>query len=399
MVTVKTWYLEIGMYVESLDIPLPPTAPNIKNFLITKEEHIQQLQKYCRTVDINVAKSEPVIRKNLMSYYKTHVVKQEAIWRHISEYNLNSAEAVYRDTLTTLREIWQDFKQHGSSDALKIKNCVLRLISEMNQNANALTLLGTLKSKQQDTVHHCLNVCILSILFGHHLGLKKSDLFDLAYGTLLHDIGEIHIAQTILDKHHRGLTSEEKRTLEQHPHYSSELLATIPDIPKNALKIARSHHERVNGKGYPDGLHDINIDYLVKIAAIVNVYEILINHPNSKTPASCANVLKSLYMMRDSYFDKDLVESFMRCLGAHPIGSVVELNNEAIAIVISSEPKKRLFPIVMIVKERDRDLVQPEIINLALFKSRLKIVRTLSPDAIGDIDPSEYLIKQMGMNW
>ena len=404
MIKLKTWYLEVGMYIESLDKPWA-TIPSLKkSSIIVNDLQIQELQQHCATVIVDEERSEPLIKKNLLSYYKTHISQQQDIWKHIShyqkEYNLRVADETYKTALNLLYEIWNDFHELGTSDAFKIKRCVILILDEMQTNADAMALFGTLKSKQQNTPHHCLNVCILSILFGRYLGCTRADLFDLAYGALLHDIGEIKMPQDILDKHHRGLDSDEKQTLKKHTAHSVALLSTIPDISKMVLTIARSHHERVNGKGYPDGLKNIDINYFAKIVAIVNAYEIIINYPQAEHPISCSDALKSIYKVRDNYFDADLVEEFIQCLGTYPIGSVVELTNNAIAIVISSKPEKRLYPIVMIVKDHDEMLEQPEIVNLASLKSTLRINKILPPSAIGGgIDPSEYMIKQMGMDW
>lgn len=404
MITLRTSYLGIGMYVESLDRSWTATPPLTKSFMITDAEQVKQLQKYCQTVVIDEEKSDPVIRKDLLSYYKTHVLQRESIWKHITlhhkEYNLEIANEVYNSTLNSLRDIWNDFQLNKSTDAFKITRCVRRVINEMETNSDALALFGTLKSKQQDTAHHCLNVCILSVLFGRHLGIKDQQLFDLAYGALLHDIGEIKISQAILDKHHRGLIPEEKKELEIHTKYGAKLLSNVADVPKTAVIIARSHHERINGKGYPDDLEDIDIDYFARIVSIVDAYEIVINHPKAKSPISCSDALKSIYRMRDSFFDRDLVEEFMQCLGTYPISSVVELSNKEIGIVIRSKPEERLSPTVMIIKDSEKLLEQPEIINLAHIKPRLQIIKVLAPSSVGGgIDPSEYMIKQMGMEW
>jgi putative nucleotidyltransferase with HDIG domain len=265
-------------------------------------------------------------------------------------------------------------------------------------NPSALALFSNLKSKQQDTVRHSLNVCILSLLFGRHLGLTDQQLSDLGYAALLHDVGEIKVPQAILDKHSRGLTPEEKKQMEMHTQYGAEILLNTPDIPGMAIEVARSHHERVNGKGYPKGLRDIEINYFSRLVSIVDVYEIVTNHPGAKVPVSCQDALKSIYMMRGSFFDRDLVEEFIKCLGIYPIGSVVELNTGEIAIVVSTKPGMQLLPTIMIVKDDNGFRYQPHIISLELFKeteglSKLYITKVIDPNSVG-IDLSDYMIRE-----
>jgi HD-GYP domain-containing protein (c-di-GMP phosphodiesterase class II) len=268
-------------------------------------------------------------------------------------------------------------------------------------NPSALALFSNLKSKQQDTVRHSLNVCILSLLFGRHLGLSEQQLSDLGYAALLHDVGEIKVPQSVLDKHSRGLTPEEKKEMELHTQYGADILTKTPSIPKAAIQVALSHHERVNGKGYPKGLKETEIDYFSRLVSIVDVYEIVTNHPGAKAHVSCPDALKSIYMMRGSFFDRELVEEFIKCLGIYPIGSVVELNNGDIAIVVSTKPGKQLLPTIMVVKDSNGVRRQPNIVNLEHFReqeglSKLYIIRVVDPNSVG-IDLSEYMIREASL--
>ena len=106
-------------------------------------------------------------------------------------------------------------------------------------------------------------------------------------------------------------------------------------------------------------------------------------------------------MMRGSFFDRELVEEFIKCLGIYPVGSVVELNNGEIAIVISTKPGRHLLPTIMVVKNSQGVLYQPLVVNLEHFKekeglSKLHITKVVDPNAVG-IDLSDYMIRESGM--
>jgi hypothetical protein len=103
-------------------------------------------------------------------------------------------------------------------------------------------------------------------------------------------------------------------------------------------------------------------------------------------------------MMRGNFFDPELVEEFIKCLGIYPIGSVVELNNGEIAIVISSKPGKHLLPTIMVVKDSKGIRYQPQVVNLEHFKekeglAKLYITKVVDPNAVG-IDLSDYMIRE-----
>lgn len=418
MIKFDTADLEIGMYVSALDRPWVGTPFLFQSFLIKSDKHIEQLQKYCQTVEIDENKSNPALA-NKFFLYKCKTATPNALEENVlvavhheapSRYQSNDkqfeaemavARQVYESTTISLHNVLDNFRLNKGVNPVELKTCIHGVIDGVVNNPSALALFSNLKSKQQDTVRHSLNVCILSLLFGRHLGFNEQQLSDLGYASLLHDVGEIKVSQSILDKHSRGLTPEEKKEMELHTEFGAEILLNTHDIPAVAIKVARSHHERVNGKGYPEGLKGSEIDYFARLVSIVDVYEIVTNHPGAKVHVSCADALKSIYMMRDSFFDRELVEEFIKCLGIYPIGSVVELNNGDCAIVISTKPGKHLLPTIMIVKNSKGILQQPQVMNLEHFKeteglSKLYIIKVVDPNSVG-IDLSDYMIREAGM--
>jgi putative nucleotidyltransferase with HDIG domain len=421
MIKFDTSDLEIGMYVSALDRPWVGTPFLFQSFLIKSEKQIRQLQEHCRTVEIDEKKSDPSLANKFFLYKcKTAIPKVEedsrvivATPRHESAHSLYKttdkhfeedlaiARHVYKATTSSLYTVLDGLRLNKEINPVELKTCVHGVVEGVMNNPSTLALFSNLKSKQQDTVRHSLNVCILSLLFGRHLGLNEQQLSDLGYAALLHDVGEIKVSQAVLDKHSRGLTPEEKKEMEMHTQYGAEILLNTLDIPSVAIEVARSHHERVNGKGYPKGLRDKEINYFSRLVSIVDVYEIVTNHPGATVHISCSEALKSIYMMRDSFFDRELVEEFIKCLGVYPIGSVVELNNGEIAIVISTKPGKHLLPTIMVVKDNKGLLYQPQVVNLEHFKetdglSKLYITKVVDPDSVG-IDLSDYIIREAGM--
>lgn len=417
MITFDTADLEIGMYVASLDRPWVGTPFLFQSFLIKNEKQILQLQKYCRTVEIDEEKSDPRLA-NRFFIQKSKLDRPQApeetpvfanrqqnttkfsynFGNKQFEEGLTVARQVYETTTVSLHQVLDNLKLEKEINTVQLKTTVHGVIDGVINNPSALALFSNLKSKQQDTVRHSLNVCILSLLFGRHLGLSDQHLSDLGYAALLHDVGEVKISQSVLDKHSRGLTPEEKQEMEQHVIYGAELLAKTPGIPKIAVEVAKYHHERVNGKGYPKGLMGDDINYFARLVSIVDVYEIVTNHPGAKVHVSCADALKSIYMMRGNFFDPDLVEEFIKCLGIYPVGSTVELNNGDIAIVVGAKPGKQLLPTIMVVRDNKGTRYQPRVINLEHFReqeglSKLYIVKVIDPESVG-IDLSEYMIRE-----
>lgn len=451
MITIDTKQLTIGMFVSSLDRPWEETPFLFQGFPIENEKQILKLQELCRTVQVDEKQSDESIdfsniesiacsdvesielshaetinldhakaidatnistlKKTrslpLVSFFKSLFKKKKPIPTHPLVQNdeknfieeMSIAKQIYANTSNSLQKIMNDFRLSKDSSSVEIKSCVHSIINGVVHNPNALALLSSLKSKQKNSVQHSLNVCIISLLFGRYLGFSTEQLMQLGYAALLHDVGEVKIPQAILDKPPRQLSPDEKKLMEKHTEYGAQILLSKPEIPDVAAKVAHSHHERVNGKGYPRGLKGFELDNFSKLVAIVDVYETVTNNPYT-TQVSCSDALKSIYSLCDSYFDRKLVEDFIKCLGIYPIGSVVELSSKEIAIVITVKPGKHLLPVVMIViGSQGTAYYPPKVVNLDSFKNndgtaQLFIVKVIPPETVG-IDLSDYMIREM----
>ena len=132
-------------------------------------------------------------------------------------------------------------------------------------------LAKALEARDDNTSSHSLNVTRYSMLLGEHLGLDEEELRVLSQGALMHDLGKIGIPDNILKKP-GGLDESEFEIIKQHPMMTSEILDTL-ETSDHFAAIARSHHERCDGTGYPDGLNGEDIPLLARIVAIADAWD------------------------------------------------------------------------------------------------------------------------------
>jgi putative nucleotidyltransferase with HDIG domain len=132
-------------------------------------------------------------------------------------------------------------------------------------------LAKALEARDDNTSSHSLNVTRYSMLLGEHLGLDEEELKVLSQGALMHDLGKIGIPDNILKKP-GGLDESEFEIIKQHPMMTSEILDTL-ETSDHFAAIARSHHERWDGTGYPDGLNGEDIPLLARIVAIADAWD------------------------------------------------------------------------------------------------------------------------------
>ena len=132
-------------------------------------------------------------------------------------------------------------------------------------------LAKALEARDDNTSSHSLNVTRYSMLLGENIGLDEEELRALSQGALMHDLGKIGIPDNILKKP-GGLDESEFEIIKQHPMMTSEILATL-ETSDHFAAIARSHHERWDGTGYPDGLNGEDIPLLARIVAIADAWD------------------------------------------------------------------------------------------------------------------------------
>lgn len=410
MINIDSKDIKVGMYVANLDRPWLGTPFLFQGFLIENEQQIQKIQQICKYVAVDEEKSDKSINFSLIHAIKTApqititeqaktTLKSEPSSEKLFEEELSLAHQVYENVSDSLQRVLNDCQLDKNISVVELTSCVNEVINGVMHNPNALSLLSNLRSKQQDTVRHSVNVSILSLLLGRHLNFNQEQLLILGFSALLHDVGEVKVPKAILDKCNKGLTLEEKKQMELHTQYGMEILKKNPEIPKEAAEVAYAHHERINGKGYPRGLRGAEIHLFARLVTIVDVYETVTNYQIERVRVSCSDALKSIYSMRDNFFDKELVENFIKCLGIYPVGSLIRLNTGEIGIVISFKPGKHLFPTIMVIRDNEGEkLYPPRVISLDNFRGqdnnpKLFITKVLEPSSCG-IDLSDYIVRE-----
>jgi len=166
----------------------------------------------------------------------------------------------------------------------------------------------SIESKDRYTQGHCERVAFFACVLADSAGFDSRALFWFRIGALLHDIGKIIVPTDVLNKPGK-LTPEEWKLMKRHPEAGLELVADI-DFPGDIRSIIRSHHERWDGTGYPDGLAGEAIPFSARILCVADVYDALTT-TRSYRPA--LNHERAAQIMRDSpgQFDPKLLDTFL----------------------------------------------------------------------------------------
>ena len=227
----------------------------------------------------------------------------------------------------------------------------------------------------------CLNVGILAMIFGRHLGHERDRIEELGLAGMLHDVGKMKLDQAILNKPGK-LTSEEFAHVKTHVTLGYAMLKDDARLSITIKDACRDHHERLDGSGYPHGKQAHELDEASKIIAIVDTYDAITSERVYGPARPTAEALRILYQARGILYDDELVIRFIECIGIYPPGSIVELNNGMVGVVLSVEPDKRLKPRLLLMLDEKKAPISERVIDLAdarLASDRQMHIRKVLP--------------------
>jgi HD domain len=174
-------------------------------------------------------------------------------------------------------------------------------------------LVVRLAEKDAYTEEHTRRVALRAVQVGEELGLAPGRLRSLAVGGLLHDIGKLSIPDEVLKKP-GPLDKDEYEVIQGHPEHGRRLLRELGGFGDGVLRLVHSHHERLDGTGYPEGLQGDSLDLDTRILAVCDVYDALISTRVYRAAWSAERALGLLYEQAGTAFDTRCVAALSRVL-------------------------------------------------------------------------------------
>lgn len=418
--------LEIGMYVAELDRPWSETPFFVQGFYVDSPEDIDSLRSHCEFVFIDVyrtrknserrtdrtyahksassplqlAPSHPPQGSNVGAVpfraRAADIPAQLFPYRKLKKYadevslveELPRAKRAYADLGAALGVMMDEFQRAGVLDVSGVGACAGPVVDSILRNPDACVWLARLRDEDGYTYRHAAGACVWAVALGRQLGLPRVDLQRLALGALLFDVGKLRIPQVLLTKRER-LTRGEFELLKSHVDFGMELLRNTGVLHRNVAEMVQHHHERHGGHGYPGGLKGEAIPVLARIAAIVDCYDAITSRRPYAVPISPSNAVKKLYAWRDIDFQADLVEEFIQAIGIYPAGTLVELSNGEVGVVLAGYRTRRLRPDLLLLLDREkRPFADPRPLDLFTVRQDLdgkplEIATSLEPGAYG----------------
>jgi putative nucleotidyltransferase with HDIG domain len=403
VLSIEPAQLKVGMFVD-LDCSWFKHPFAKKRFKITTEQELSIIRGLeLRSVLVDVVLSDPNTLEQRADGH-AHTAQDETasliappsettlIPPTVTRYQegLQQADIVYRQTLAQGSDALADIK-NGSDTGLTVAKDMINGLTELIMADDTASAMGSLLGAQDvadKAVLHAMNVAVLAMLLGRQFDLSQEEVKILGIAGLLHDIGEQLLPPDLIKKRGLRMDDYDRKAFQQHVELGLHILAQFPELPNTVAHIIKQHHERIDGSGYPDGLRGDRISLSSKILMVVEEYESLINAPNIRDNKSPAEALSHLYLNSKTIYPEEVVVALIQVLSVYPPGTVVELSDTSVGLVVSINLQARMRPLI-ILYDPTVERENPNITDLSLDPSR-SIVRSITRHELPH-EVSEYL--------
>ena len=254
-----------------------------------------------------------------------------------------------------------------------IKNIITNIIEDLLTTEDVLLNLCEIRAIDDYTYGHSVNVAILSMITAINLSYGKEQLLDLGIGAMLHDIGKTKISLDIINKP-SSLTTNEFNQIKKHTTLGYEILNNIMNLSDDSKAIVLCHHERFDGKGYPNNVKGEEIPESARIVAIADVYDAMTNDRVYRQKVSVDKALDYVVSVSGTQFDENIVNKFVSNIARYPVGQGIILNTGFKGYVVFNKKNHRCRPTVRILYNNlGEKLKVPYIIDLSESEDSIRV--------------------------
>ena len=247
--------------------------------------------------------------------------------------DIAKAQELFMQSKEVQRKLLQEVSLGHDIDLQSVAAVTSGTVEAIFDNPDALACVINARIKDEYLLEHSICVSVLMAIFSRYMGFDKELVKSLCIGAFLHDIGKVKIPGHILHKPAR-LTEAEFEVMKTHVDHTLEAMAGMQGISEFSVEVAAQHHEKLDASGYPLALNGEQISLYGRMISVCDIYDAL-------TASRCYKEglpkVKAFAILRNmaaqGQLDKQLVDAFIKCLGVYPIGALVRLNSNQLAMV------------------------------------------------------------------
>ncbi len=335
--------------------------------------------------------AERVVARGIRNIAVGRVVVEEVSGEQAG---IAAAQRVYTTAVETAETLWQAAKAGEQPDpgaARKIIDGLARLVT---QDRTSLMALTALKKYDNYTFTHMVNVSALAMAQARALNLDGTLLREFGFAALMHDIGKVNTPLEVLNKPDK-LTKEEFDIMKRHVVDGAHILRRTPEMPALAPIVAFEHHLKQDLSGYPEKIGSRKLNLCTMIVSIADVFDALRSTRPYRKGLATDRIRNIMGEQGNPAFNQVLLKRFVNLMGLFPVGNLVRLNTDELAVVTAEHPSDPFRPQVKIISDSKGDMLEePLLTNTWERDSRgdhpRAVVEAVDSEPLG-IDPLTYL--------
>jgi len=299
----------------------------------------------------------------------------------------------YFDAINAIRDTMRDIENGRIPSGKRINNVVDNMVSVTMKDHTTLLGLAMIKDYDNYTFNHSVNVGILALALGAYLGMDRESLRDTNTAGLLHDIGKTRIDKNILNKPGK-LSDEEYEVMKKHAENGAEIINKMQDIHPRVAEAVLGHHIKHNRTGYPEWAREKPFNIITEMVAVSDCYDAITTVRTYSLPTLPKGAIDIMRRLAGSSLNGELVDKFEEMMGKYPVGTLVRLDTNEIALVVRPHPMESRTPSVKVIIDRHGSVLEkPKLISIAdVNNSRhASIVSTVDP-LLKNIDIAKHFV-------
>jgi len=384
--------LRVGMFVVELDKPWEESSFMFQGLEIKTTADITAVQKECSFVwvdydEFSMSQNKPSTGLNPVPGAGS--INKDGI---SVEDEFDEAREVHSLASETISNLFEEIRLGAEIDGGKVKQAVNGCVDSILRNPDASVWLTRIQAKHEATAQHSLNVAALSIVMAKSMGMTTREMEDIGVCGMLHDVGKTSLSSEVLNST-GPLGPEEMAEMQRHTRYGRDILISTKSVMSGAADVAHSHHERPDGQGYPRRLDDDSIPLYAKIVGIAEAYDTMTIRQPYREAMSPSEAIQELYAQRGKQFDEDLVIRFIDSVGIFPPGTIVEMVNGDVGIVLSNTSDK-LRPRVIMILDAAHEPIAQRVADLSQMdvdeEGNVYQIKTTHSDGAFGIDVGDF---------
>ena len=287
--------------------------------------------------------------------------------RDSMDQELHRARRICQDSKAQVIALFNDARLGKAIQPEAVMPMVEEINDSVSRHPDALLSVVRLKNHDEYTYMHSVAVCALMVALARRLGLPEDQVRDAGAAGMLHDLGKAAMPLTVLNKP-GALSDDEFKIMKAHPVRGHDMLKQSGTASEAVLDVALHHHEKFDGSGYPHNLKGDAISLMARMGAVCDVYDAITSNRPYKKAWGPAESLQRMVSWK-GHFDELVLKAFVRSIGIYPVGALVRLESDRLAVVLEQGEASLLAPKVRIffnarkrepVFIKDLDLAAPD---------------------------------------